>query len=84
LPAKLKTLSVAVILAVVETFISIKYRDGMGGACSTNGGRERRGFGVGKPEGKRPLGLPRCRLEDNIKMVHQEVGWRGMDWIELA
>jgi hypothetical protein len=39
---------------------------------------------VGKPEGKRPLGRPRRRWEDNIKMNLQEVGCRGMDWIELA
>jgi hypothetical protein len=39
---------------------------------------------VGKPEGKRPLGRPRCRWEDNIKMDLQEVGCRGMGWIELA
>jgi len=39
---------------------------------------------VGKPEGKRPLGRPRCRWEDNIKMDLQEVGWRDMDWIDLA
>ena len=39
---------------------------------------------VGKPEGKRPLGRPRCRWEDNIKMDLQEVGCGGMDWIELA
>jgi hypothetical protein len=39
---------------------------------------------VGKPEGKRPLGRPRRRCEDNIKMDLQEVGWVGMDWIELA
>jgi hypothetical protein len=39
---------------------------------------------VGKPEGKRPLGIPRCRWEDNIKMDFQEVGCGGMDWIELA
>ena len=32
---------------------------------------------VGKPEGKRPLGRPRCRWEDNIKMDLQEVGWKG-------
>ena len=37
-----------------------------------------------KPEGKRPLGRPRRRCEDNIKMDLQEVGCRGMDWIELA
>jgi hypothetical protein len=39
---------------------------------------------VGKPEGKRPLGRPRQRWEDNIKMDLQEVGCGGMDWIELA
>ena len=39
---------------------------------------------VGKPEGKRPLGRPRCRWEDNIKMDLEEVGCGGMDWIELA
>jgi hypothetical protein len=39
---------------------------------------------VGKPAGKRPLGRPRCRWEDNIKINLKEVGWGGMDWIELA
>ena len=39
---------------------------------------------VGKPEGKRPLGRPRHRWEDNIKMDLQEVGCWGIDWIELA
>jgi len=39
---------------------------------------------VGKPEVKRPLGRPRRRWEDNIKMDIQEVGCGGMDWIELA
>jgi len=38
---------------------------------------------VGKPEGKRPLGRPRRRWEDNIKMDLREVGRRG-DWMELA
>ena len=38
----------------------------------------------GKPEGKRPLGRPRRRWEDNIKMVLQEVGCEGVDWIELV
>jgi hypothetical protein len=42
-----------------------------------------RGVLVGKPEVKRPLGRPRRRWEDNIKMDLQEVG-RGMDWIDLA
>jgi len=39
---------------------------------------------VGKPEGKRLRGRPRCRWEDNITMDLQEVGCRSMDWIELA
>ena len=39
---------------------------------------------VEKPEGKRPLGKPRCRWEDTIKMFLQELGCGGMDWIELA
>jgi hypothetical protein len=39
---------------------------------------------MGKPEGKRPLGRQRCRWMDNIKMDLREVGWNGMDWIELA
>ena len=39
---------------------------------------------VGKPEGKRPLGRPRLRWEDNIKMDLQDEGYSGMDWIELA
>jgi hypothetical protein len=39
---------------------------------------------VGKPEGKRPLGKPRCRLEDNIRMDIWEIGWEVVDWIHLA
>ena len=39
---------------------------------------------VGKPVGKRPLGRPRLRWEDNINMDLQEVGSGCMDWIELA
>jgi hypothetical protein len=39
---------------------------------------------VGKPEGKKPLGRPTRRWEDNIKMDLQEVGCRSMDWSELA
>jgi len=58
----------------------------MGGACSAYGGEERciQSFGVGKPGGKRPLGRPRRRWDDNIKMDLQEVGRGVMDWIELA
>ena len=39
---------------------------------------------VGKPERKRPLGRPRCRWEDNVKMGLQEVGGGCGDWMELA
>jgi hypothetical protein len=39
---------------------------------------------VGKTEGKRPLGRPRCRGEDNIKMDLQEVGGGDRDWMELV
>jgi hypothetical protein len=39
---------------------------------------------VGKPEGTRPLGRPRRRWEDNTKMDLREVGWGGMEWINLA
>ena len=39
---------------------------------------------AGKPEEKTPLGIPRHRRVDNIKMDVQEVGCEGMDWIELA
>jgi hypothetical protein len=39
---------------------------------------------VGKPEAKRPLGRPRRRWEDNIKIDLQEVGCGGMDWIGVA
>jgi hypothetical protein len=39
---------------------------------------------VGKPEGKRPLGRPRRRWVDNIKMDFGEIGWECMVWIDLA
>jgi hypothetical protein len=54
-------------------------------SCSTNG--EKRNpyrILVGKPEGKRPLGTSRRRWVDNIKIVLREIGWGGMDWIDLA
>jgi hypothetical protein len=39
---------------------------------------------VGKPEGKRPLGRPRHRWEDDFRIDLQEIGYGGMEWIELA
>jgi len=60
-------------------------KNGIGGACSAYGGGERRVQGFsGKSGGKRPLGRPRRRWDDNIKMDLQEVGCGGMDWIELV
>jgi hypothetical protein len=57
----------------------------MGGVCSLNESGERRvRVLVGKPWGKRPLGRPRYRWEDNIKMDLQAVECGGMDWIGLA
>jgi hypothetical protein len=57
----------------------------MDGACSAYGGEGRRiGVLVGKPEGKSPLGRPRRRWEDNIKICLQEGKCGSMDWIELA
>ena len=57
----------------------------MGGACSAYGeGRGVYRVLVGNTEGRRPLERPRRRWEDNIKMDLQEVGYGGMDWIELA
>jgi hypothetical protein len=57
----------------------------MGRACSTNG--EKRNaylIFVRKTEGKRPLGRPRCRWVDNIKIDLREIGWDGMDWSDLS
>jgi len=51
-------------------------------ACSTYGGEVR--VLVGKPEGKRSFGRARSRWDDNIKLGLQEVGFWGVDWIELA
>jgi hypothetical protein len=39
---------------------------------------------VGRPDGKRPLGKPRCRREVNIKTYVREIKWGNMDWINLA
>jgi hypothetical protein len=39
---------------------------------------------VGKPEGKRPLGRPRRRWVNNIKIDLRKIGWDGMDWVDIA
>jgi hypothetical protein len=57
----------------------------MGRECSTNAEKMNAyRILVGKPEGKRPLERPRRRWVDNIKMDLREIGWEGMDWIDLA
>jgi hypothetical protein len=54
-------------------------------ACSTYGGEERCiRLLVEKPEGKRSLGRHTRRWEDTIKMDLKEVGWVGMDWIDVT
>jgi hypothetical protein len=60
--------------------------DEIGGAYSTNGGRRRNAYRllVGKPEGRRPLGRPRRRGVDNIRMDLVEVGWGDVNWIGVA
>jgi hypothetical protein len=59
--------------------------DEVGRVCSTN--EEKRNAHrilVKRPVGKRPLGRPRRRWVDNIKMDHIEIGWDGVGWIEHA
>jgi hypothetical protein len=57
----------------------------MGLACSTYW-EKRNAYRilVGKPEGKRPLGIIKRMWVDNIKVGLREIGWDGMDWIDLA
>jgi hypothetical protein len=57
----------------------------MGGACGAHGGvRGAYNTLVGRPEGRRPLGRPRRRSEDNIEMDLREAGFGDVDWIHLA
>jgi hypothetical protein len=54
-------------------------------ACSTHGEkRNEYRILVEKPEGKKPVRRPKRRWEDNNKMDLREIGWGGMDWIDLA
>jgi hypothetical protein len=59
--------------------------DAVGRACSTNGEKTNL-YKIldGKPEGRRPLGRPRNRWLDNIKIDVRERGWNSMDWIDLT
>jgi hypothetical protein len=57
----------------------------MSRACNTN--RKERNtcrIMMGKPERKKPLGRPRRRWVDNIEIDLRDIGWDGMDWIDLA
>jgi hypothetical protein len=57
----------------------------VGGACGTHGeGRGVYRVLVGRPEGKRPLGRPRRRWEDNIQIDLREIGIDEANWIRLA
>jgi hypothetical protein len=60
----------------------------MGRACSTNGAkRNAYRILVGKPEGKKPLGRPRCRWVDNIKIDLREINgmvWIGFIWLRIG
>jgi hypothetical protein len=60
-------------------------KDGMGRVYSTNW-EKRNAYRilVGNPERKRPVGRTRRRWVDNIRMDLNEIGWGGMDWIDLA
>jgi hypothetical protein len=57
----------------------------MSRACSRNG-EKRNAYRIllGKPERKRPLGRPRRKWVNNVRMDLREIGWDGMDWIDLA
>jgi hypothetical protein len=57
----------------------------VGEICGTHGrGQECVQGLMGKPEGKRPIGRPRRRWEDGIRMDLSEIGWGSVDWIQLA
>jgi hypothetical protein len=57
----------------------------VGGACGTHGeDRDVYKVLVGKPEGRRPLGRPRRRWEDGMRMDPKEIGLVGVDWLRLS
>jgi hypothetical protein len=69
----------------VNKKVKLFTKNEMGGACSTNWAkRNAYRLLVGNPEGKTPLGRPRCRWVYNIKMDLGEIRWDGVEWIDLA
>jgi hypothetical protein len=56
----------------------------VGGTCGTHGGRSVYRVLVGRPEDKRPLGRPRRKWDDNIKLDLREIGIDGTNWIRLT
>jgi hypothetical protein len=57
--------------------------DEIGRTCSTNGGRKRHVEYWWKSQKKRPLGRPRLKWVDHIKLDLRDIGWDGIDWIDL-
>jgi len=81
----LKYIKICLHLFAPEIFKVGYSKSGWAGHVARMGeGRGEYRFLVGKPEEKRPLGRPRRRWEDNIKMDLQKVSFGGMDWIKLA
>jgi len=67
--------------------ISVSFsKENMGRPYSTHGGGDKNVCKtlVGKSEGKRTFGRPRCTWEDNIRMDLKEMGWKGVDWMNLV
>jgi hypothetical protein len=70
--------------SVIWVIKSRRMRWGGGHVSCMGEGRGAYRILVGRPEGRRPLGRPRCRWEDNIKTNLQEVGWRVVDWFDVS
>jgi hypothetical protein len=68
----------------IHNYINQVEVDEMGINCRTNGEKNAYKILVGKPEGKRQLGRSSRTWEDTIQMDVREIGWSGMDWVDLA
>jgi hypothetical protein len=72
-------------LISLAIFMNNQVKNEIGRAYSTHGDKSNAyRILVEKPEVKRPLGKPRRRWENNIKLDLREIGWDGMDWIDLT